>query len=156
MSLLTALRLTIAFTIVPPLLCAAGFVLAALFGCTGSFHLESCRVAGAYRVVAPLLVMGWISVFTVPVGFVATRVCDHPDSVNASHAARCTVTSADIGRVLSFAYAAQRLAQASRSNTWRWHARAKSTRCWREICRWPERHGHGWEADGGQRHVPRS
>jgi hypothetical protein len=74
MSLLTALRLTIAFTIVPPLLCAAGFVLAALFGCAGSFHLESCRVAGAYRVVAPLLVMGWISVLTVPVGFVATAI----------------------------------------------------------------------------------
>ena len=71
MSQRIALRLVLVFTLLPPALCLAGFMLSSLFGCSGSFRMETCLVAGAYRIVAPLLVMGWVSLFTVPCGFVA-------------------------------------------------------------------------------------
>ena len=64
----TLFRVVLVFTLLPPTLCALGFLLARVFECSGTFHLETCRTPGAYKYVAPLLVMGWISFFTVPVG----------------------------------------------------------------------------------------
>ena len=63
-------RIVLFVTLLPPALCAPGFILSSVFGCTGTFHLETCATPGTYRFVAPLLVMGWVSFFVVPVGAV--------------------------------------------------------------------------------------
>lgn len=68
-SVLTILfRAALVLALLPPILCALGFLLSSVFECSGTFHLERCRPPGAYQYVAPLLIMGWVSFFTVPIG----------------------------------------------------------------------------------------